>query len=85
MNKCKHFSEAKNVMPLAQGCIDCLKKGNDWVHLRICLSCGYIGCCDDSRNKHATKHFKMTTHPVIKSFEKDESWMWCFVDKQLKE
>ena len=61
------------------------KPGSEWVHLRLCLTCGHVGCCDASRNKHGTKHFKDTMHPVIKSFEPGESWKWCFVDEIFAE
>jgi adenylate cyclase len=62
------------------GCEECLRMGSDWVHLRLCLSCGHVGCCDNSPNKHATKHFKLTNHPIIRSFEPGETWEWCYVD-----
>jgi adenylate cyclase len=65
------------------GCEECLQMGSDWVHLRLCLSCGHVGCCDNSPNKHATKHFKSTKHPIIRSFEPDETWEWCYVDNIL--
>ena len=81
MIKCKHFKDLKNVIPTSNGCADCLKTGDVWIHLRLCLICGHVGCCDNSKNKHATKHFKNTSHPVIKSFEKGEGWSWCYLDK----
>ncbi len=65
------------------GCEECLQMGSDWVHLRLCLSCGHVGCCDNSPNKHATKHFKSTKHPIIRSFEPGETWEWCYVDNIL--
>jgi uncharacterized UBP type Zn finger protein len=65
------------------GCEECLQMGSDWVHLRLCLSCGHVGCCDSSLNKHGTKHFKSTGHPIIKSFEPDEDWKWCYVDERF--
>jgi adenylate cyclase len=65
------------------GCEECLQMGSDWVHLRLCLSCGHVGCCDNSINKHATKHFKSTKHPIIRSFEPGETWEWCYVDNIL--
>jgi adenylate cyclase len=65
------------------GCEECLQMGYDWVHLRLCLSCGHVGCCDNSSNKHATKHFKSTKHPIIRSFEPGETWEWCYVDNIL--
>lgn len=68
-----------------QGCEECLRTGSSWVHLRICLSCGHVGCCDQSRNKHGTKHFRSTGHPVIKSYEPEENWLWCYVDEIFKE
>ena len=67
------------------GCEECLQTGSDWVHLRLCLTCGHVGCCDSSPNKHATKHFKTTEHPIIKSFEPGENWVWCYVDKTYVE
>ena len=65
------------------GCEECLQMGSDWVHLRLCLSCGHVGCCDNSTNKHATKHFKSTKHPIIRSFEPGETWKWCYVDNVI--
>ena len=79
--KCKHLSEVRDVTPRAQGCEDCLKTGDSWVHLRMCLSCGHVGCCDSSKNKHATKHFNATSHPVMKSLQPGEQWGWCYVDE----
>lgn len=79
--ECKHVNQIKNVKPIADGCEDCLKTGDKWVELRMCLTCGHIGCCDSSKNKHATQHFQKTKHPIIKSFEKGQDWKWCYVDK----
>ena len=62
------------------GCEECLQMGDTWVHLRRCLDCGHIGCCDSSKNKHATKHYHRSRHPVVQSFEPGESWRWCYVD-----
>ncbi len=78
---CTHLDQIKDVVPRAQGCEDCLKTGDSWVHLRLCLTCGHVGCCDDSKNRHATKHFRESRHPIIKSLESGEDWMWCYVDK----
>lgn len=64
--------------PNAKGCEECLKTGDSWMHLRLCVHCGHIGCCDDSKNKHASKHHAETGHAVIRSFEPGESWMWCY-------
>lgn len=55
--------------------------GSSWVHLRLCLECGHVGCCDGSPNKHATTHFHKTDHPIMRSFEPDEDWGWCYVDE----
>ncbi|MEM8531129.1 MAG: UBP-type zinc finger domain-containing protein [Chloroflexota bacterium] len=81
MAKCTHQNQIHEVTPSANGCEDCLKAGDEWVHLRLCMTCGYVGCCDSSKNKHATKHSHDTTHPVVKSFEPGQDWMWCYVDK----
>jgi len=67
------------------GCEDCLKIGDTWVHLRLCLTCGHVGCCDNSKNKHATGHFQAVGHPIIRSFEPHEDWCWCYVDEVLLE
>ena len=61
----------------------CLKIGDTWVHLRLCMTCGHVGCCDSSKNKHATKHFHMTKHPIIKSFQPGEEWGWCYIDEEM--
>ncbi|MEP6694623.1 MAG: UBP-type zinc finger domain-containing protein, partial [Chloroflexota bacterium] len=78
---CAHLRAATEHRPnTPKGCEECLKTGDTWVHLRLCLSCGHVGCCDDSKNKHATKHFHATKHPVIRSFEPGEAWRYCYVD-----
>ncbi|KWX00620.1 hypothetical protein TH66_17290 [Carbonactinospora thermoautotrophica] len=66
-----------------EGCEECLAAGDRWVHLRLCLSCGHVGCCDSSPNRHATRHFHATNHPVIRSFEPGEAWRWCYVDDAI--
>jgi uncharacterized UBP type Zn finger protein len=79
--QCTHLDQIKNVSARTpEGCEECLKIGSSWVHLRLCLSCGHVGCCDSSPNKHATKHFHATQHPIMKSFEPGEDWGWCYVD-----
>jgi uncharacterized UBP type Zn finger protein len=78
---CPHVKEIKKVQPSANGCEECLKTGDEWVHLRMCLSCGHVGCCDSSKNKHATKHFHRSKHPIIQSVEPGEDWRWCYVDE----
>lgn len=86
---CSHLEAAgrrtASVHPRGHGCEECLKRGTQWVHLRLCLSCGHVGCCDDSPLRHARKHFHATSHPVIRSFEPGEDWAWCFADRQLLE
>ena len=78
---CQHLAQIQDVMPSAEGCEDCLRIGGQWMHLRLCLTCGHVGCCDNSPNRHATKHYHKTKHPVIRSFEPGEDWMWCYVDE----
>ncbi|BCB78712.1 UBP-type zinc finger domain-containing protein [Phytohabitans flavus] len=82
---CTHLAEAGTVEPqTTEGCQDCLAAGHrDWVHLRLCLTCGRVGCCDSSPAKHASAHFREVGHPVIKSFQPGEEWRWCFVDEKL--
>lgn len=82
---CEHVGALKPQPPSARGCEECLKNGGSWVHLRLCLSCGHVGCCDSSPNRHATRHFQHTQHPVMASFEPDERWAWCFVDEEAVE
>jgi hypothetical protein len=80
---CSHLREVRHVRPRADGCEECLAAGDTWVHLRLCTICGHVGCCDSSKNRHATKHFHATTHPVIRSFEPGESWGWCYPDQLM--
>ncbi|HVO76025.1 MAG TPA: UBP-type zinc finger domain-containing protein [Ignavibacteriaceae bacterium] len=80
MKSCIHIKQMNKVVPSSKGCEDCLKTGDAWVHLRICKTCGYVGCCDQSKNKHATRHFHGSGHPVIKSFEPGEDWGFCYID-----
>ena len=83
---CTHLDQIRDVTPSTQGgCEDCLKIGGRWVHLRLCLTCGHVGCCDDSPNRHATRHFHSSHHPLIQSFEPGEDWVWCFVDELAME
>ncbi len=79
---CQHLENAQEVTPSAEGCEECLQMGDSWVHLRLCLICGHVGCCDLSKNKHATSHFHTTGHPVVRSFEPGENWIWCYVDEK---
>lgn len=78
---CTHQDQIQDVTPSAQGCEECLQTGDKWVHLRICMTCGHVGCCDSSKNKHATKHYQETGHAIVKSFEKGEDWTWCYIDR----
>ena len=80
---CTHLDQIREVVPSAQGCEECLQMGDTWVHLRICKICGHVGCCDSSKNKHATKHYHATGHPIIQSFEPGEDWLWCYIDESL--
>jgi tellurite resistance protein TerC len=82
MPACSHLDQVKDVQPNTRGCEECLKSGDRWVHLRLCLSCGHVGCCDSSKNKHATRHFGATGHPVMQSLERGESWRWCYMDNK---
>lgn len=78
---CPHVAALKPVPARTLGCEECLKIGSPWVHLRLCLTCGHVGCCDSSPNRHATKHFKHSAHPVMASFEPSERWAWCYIDQ----
>jgi uncharacterized UBP type Zn finger protein len=80
---CSHVHLIEAISASAAGCEDCLKIGDTWVHLRMCKICGHVGCCDNSKNKHATRHFHETGHPIMQSIEPGESWMWCFVDRVM--
>lgn len=79
---CSHLDEVEvHELPAeVPGCEDCLRMGGKWLHLRICLTCGHVGCCDDSPNRHATAHNRETTHPIIRSLEPGEEWSWCYAD-----
>jgi uncharacterized UBP type Zn finger protein len=79
--ECAHVGEIRDVTPSANGCEECLRMGDTWFHLRECLICGHVGCCDSSKNTHATKHFQATGHPIMQSFQPGEDWRWCYVDE----
>jgi uncharacterized UBP type Zn finger protein len=82
-NQCEHFDQIQGKEPRTpEGCEECLEMGSRWVHLRLCLTCGHVGCCDSSPNRHATAHFHGTQHPIIRSFEPGEDWGWCYVDEE---
>ncbi|MDQ3211076.1 MAG: UBP-type zinc finger domain-containing protein [Acidobacteriota bacterium] len=79
---CQHAEQLPDVAPRTRGCEECLAIGSRWMHLRLCRSCGHVGCCDSSPNRHATGHFRTTGHPVVRSFEPGEVWSWCYLDEQ---
>ena len=79
---CPHVDQARDVSPRTpNGCEECLKLGWQWVHLRLCQECGHVGCCDQSRGKHATAHYHSTEHAIMKSFQPGEDWSWCYIDE----
>lgn len=79
---CTHLDQIRDVSPRTpEGCEECLQMGDTWVHLRLCLTCGHVGCCDQSKNRHARRHAHDTGHPIIASLEPGEDWRWCFVDR----
>jgi uncharacterized UBP type Zn finger protein len=80
---CSHLDQIANVTPSSMdGCSECLASGGRWVHLRVCLTCGQVGCCDSSPSRHASRHAAASGHPLVMSFEPGEDWVWCFVDEQ---
>ena len=83
--RCTHLDQIHDVAPSAEGCQERLQTGDTWVHLRECLICGHVGCCDSSRNKHASGHFHTTGHPLVHAFPPGESWIWCYVDRLVLE
>ena len=85
MMTCTHLDQARDVSPRTNGCEECLKTGDPWVHLRMCLTCGHVGCCDSSKNKHARKHFHSSHHPLVQSLEPGEDWVWCYIDQVMLE
>jgi hypothetical protein len=78
---CPHLGTIQPVQPSARGCEECLKSGSRWVHLRLCRTCGHVGCCDSSPNRHAASHFHSTGHPIIEGYDPPEGWGWCYVDQ----
>jgi hypothetical protein len=78
---CNHGAAIHEVTPSAKGCEECLRIGSPWVHLRLCRTCGHVGCCDDSPHRHATAHFHATSHPIIEGYDPPEGWGWCYVDE----
>jgi uncharacterized UBP type Zn finger protein len=80
-DNCTHLDQILDVPPSGDGCVECLLTGDWWVHLRMCSTCGHVGCCDNSKGQHATKHNHATNHPIIRSFEPGEGWYWCYPDE----
>ena len=78
---CSHFDQVRPVEPRTKGCEECEKTGDTWVHLRLCLACGHVGCCDSSPNRHATAHAEASGHPLIRSLEPGEKWSFCYPDE----
>lgn len=84
--ECAHLADLEHAAaPSGPGCVECMATGGRWVHLRRCIECGHIGCCDNSPNKHATAHFHEIGHPLIQSYEPGEEWFWCYVDDVMFE
>jgi Zn-finger in ubiquitin-hydrolases and other protein len=81
--QCTHSSTIRVVIPGSRGCQECLEIGQRWVHLRLCRTCGHVGCCDDSPGRHATLHFAATGHPIIEGYDPPEGWGWCYVDRSF--
>jgi uncharacterized UBP type Zn finger protein len=79
--QCTHLDQIKIVEPTKHFCEDCVKTGDTWVHLRMCLTCGHVGCCDSSKNRHARKHYRQAGHLLVRSAEPGESWVWCYTDE----
>ena len=78
--ECSHLGTTPWVGPTSRVCDQCVAKGDAWVHLRACLVCGQVGCCDESKNKHATRHYREVGHPLIQSIEPGDGWIYCYVD-----
>lgn len=78
---CSHRDQIRDVEPRTEGCEECLESGDGWVHLRMCTTCGHVGCCDSSKNRHARKHYGSTGHPVVRSAQPGETWLWCYADE----
>lgn len=83
MTRCGHTGEIHLTTTQTHVCEDCVKLGDRWVHLRMCLECGHVGCCDSSKNRHATKHYHATRHPLMRSVERGEAWVWCYADEAV--
>ena len=82
MDRCEHFDQVTAVAPRTDGCEECMAIGSSWTELRICLICGHVGCCEDSRHAHALEHFNATGHPMIGAYDPPAKWGWCYIDKR---
>jgi uncharacterized UBP type Zn finger protein len=83
---CQHLTALTKLKAAPEHvCPECVALGDAWVHLRVCQQCGQVGCCDSSKNKHATKHYRTSQHPVVSSVEPGEKWLWCYVDEEMAE
>lgn len=80
-HECTHLDQVRVTRPRVHVCEACVRMGDSWVSLRMCLSCGHVGCCDSSKNKHATQHFHHTQHPLMRSIEPGDRWVWCYIDE----
>ncbi|HJV79905.1 UBP-type zinc finger domain-containing protein [Noviherbaspirillum sp.] len=78
--ECTHLDQVQVLQTDKDYCEECVKTGDSWVHLRMCLICGHVGCCDSSPNRHASKHYHASSHPLVRSLEPGESWVWCYAD-----
>ncbi|HEY4666252.1 MAG TPA: UBP-type zinc finger domain-containing protein [Anaerolineales bacterium] len=84
LRECRHMKQIQPATPSSlDACAECVALGDTWPHLRICLTCGYVGCCDMAKNQHMLKHYKSTGHPLIQSFELGEDWIWCYADEAV--
>lgn len=81
MTDCTHLDQIRVLRARSEGCEDCLAVGDEWVHLRLCMACGKVGCCDSSKNRHASAHAHESGHPIVASIEAGEAWRWCYVDE----
>jgi uncharacterized UBP type Zn finger protein len=81
--ECTHLDRITVTSTDKDYCEECVKIGSPWVHLRMCLTCGHVGCCDSSPNKHASKHFRNNNHPLVRSIEPGETWVWCYADEMM--
>lgn len=79
--QCSHTDQIRNAAPRSEGCEECLKTGDTWVELRTCMTCGHVGCCDSSKNRHATRHFQQSQHPIMRAYRSGEEWAWCYEDE----